>query len=109
MSNSNIHCGEINNKQNVHNNESNFVPCFLSIPPKQFALLSSLLGLLLIDNLDLDQQNSLGNFVVNIGQSILTAAAQGQALQSDNQKYDQTRWQIEMLKKQIVELEQQLS
>jgi len=108
MPNRYAHCGE-SNGQNIHDNYSNFVPYFLSLPPKQFALLSSLLGLILIDNLDLEQQNSLGNFIVNIGQFILTTAAQGQALENGNQNNDQIRRKIEMLKKQIIELEQQLS
>lgn len=57
-----------------------------SLPPKQFSLLASLIGLLLIDGLDLGEQNSLGNFLVGVGQAILTAAAQEQALQDKKQK-----------------------
>jgi len=73
-------------------------------------LLASLLGILLIDNLDLDQQNALGNFIVGIGQSILTAAAQGQSLQNgDQQNDDHIRQQVQLLKKQICELEKELN
>lgn len=57
--------------------------CFFSLPPRQLALLSSLIGILLTDNLNPDQQNTLGNFIVNIGQVILTSAAQGQLLQDN--------------------------
>jgi hypothetical protein len=72
----------------LNNNDINMIKtstsCFFSLPPKQVSLLSSVIGILLIDNLDLNQQNSLGNFIVSIGQAILTAAAQGQSLQSTN-------------------------
>jgi len=105
----------VNGNGNQNNNlytESNcvnpFVECFFSLSPKQFSLLSSLLGILLIDNLDLNQQNSLGNFIVNIGQAILTAAAQGQILQSNNSKDNHLRQQIQALKQQIYTLEQEL-
>jgi len=81
---------------------------FFSIPPRQYALLSTLLGILLIGNLDLNQQNSLGNFIVNVGQAILTAAAQGQALQNNSSQDDRIRKKIEMLKKQIGDLEKEL-
>lgn len=49
-----------------------------SLPPKQFILLSSLIGILLIDNIDAKEQIILGKFINNIGQTILTAAAQEQ-------------------------------
>ena len=62
---------------------------FFSLPPKQFALLSSLIGILLTDNLNPDQQNALGNFIVNIGQVILTSAAQGQLLQDSGSQKQQ--------------------
>ena len=82
---------------------------FFSMPPKQFALLSSLLGILLVDNLNIEQQNSIGNFIVNIGQSILTAAAQGEAIKTNNEKNDKIRKQIEELKKELCELEKELN
>lgn len=73
---------------NDNNSESAFASCFFSLPPKQFALLSSLIGILIIDKLDINQQNSLGNFLINVGQVILTSAAQGQLIQSNNQQND---------------------
>lgn len=92
-----------------HNNTAdNPVSGFFSLPPVQFTMLSVLLGIILIENLDLDQQNTLGNFIVNVGQVILTAAAQGQTLQSAGQEKDQVRQQIQILKKQISALEQGL-
>jgi len=82
---------------------------FFSLPPKQYALLSALFGLLLIDGLDAAEQNSLGNFIVNVGSTILTAAAQSQLIESNDKKNEHIRQQIEMLKKQIYELEKEIN
>lgn len=83
---------------------------FFMLPPKQFALLSTLIGILIIDNLDLNEQNSLGNFIVNVGQTILVAAAQGEALKSNNSGNDDYyHRQIKLLKDQIWELEKKLN
>lgn len=64
------------------NSESNayktLVSYVTSLPPKQFILLSSLIGILLIDNIDTEDQFILGKFINNVGQTILTAAAQEQ-------------------------------
>ncbi len=87
--------------------------CLLSLPPNQFALLSSILGILLLDGLNVDQKNALGNFVVNIGQAILTAASQEQSLQNSNKQNnspdnDQINEEIEELKKQVALLKKEL-
>ncbi len=109
MSNSGNSCGDpCNNSCSDSNCTNPLAACFFSLPPKQFSLLSSLLGILLVDNLDLDQQNSLGNFIVNIGQAILTAAAQGQSLQSNSSQNDHIRQQILTLKQQLYTLEKEL-
>jgi len=79
-----------------------------SLPPAQLSLLSSLLGFLFIDGLDLDQQNALGNFIVGIGQTILTAAAQGQLIQSASDPTTQMQKQIQRLKKQVDALERKV-
>lgn len=110
--NKNMYNNFYNNSCNNPCNNSSYVnpltQSFFSLQPKQFSLISSLLGILLIDNLDLNQQNSLGNFIVNVGQAILTAAAQGQALQSNSSQDDRIRQKIEMLKQQICDLEKEL-
>ena len=54
------------------------VSCITSLPPKQFVLLSTLIGVLLIDNIDPKDQLILGKFINNIGQTIFIAAAQEQ-------------------------------
>lgn len=103
----NCDCGEPGNNLCNDNNILNpLASCFFSLPPIQFSLLSTLVGILLIDNLDTNQQNSLGNFIVGVGQTILTAAAQGILLKS-NSHDENIRQQIKMLKKQLCELEQE--
>jgi len=97
----------ISNKSKTTTNQ-NIKPCILNAPPKQFSILSSVIGLALIDGLDIDQQNALGNFLVNVGQNILTAAAQGQVTANIKQDND-TAVQIENLKCQLNQLEEQIN
>lgn len=82
--------------------------CLLSLPPKQFAALATIFGLLLLDDLSLDQQSALGNFLLSVGQTILTASAQEQSLQSCNSQNDQVNNDIEDLKKQIALLKKEI-
>lgn len=79
-----------------------------ALPPAQFSLLSSVLALLFVEGLDLGQQNSLGNFIVGIGQTILVAAAQGQLIQENSDPTAQMQRQIQALKKQVDCLEHQI-
>lgn len=74
---------DTSNNEDKDNNSANttyktLVSYITSLPPKQFILLSSLIGILLIDNIDAKDQIILGKFINNIGQTILTAAAQEQ-------------------------------
>lgn len=52
------------------------------IPPEQFTLLATIIGVLLSSELDPNEQNSVGNFLVSVGQTLLTSAAQAQLQQS---------------------------
>jgi len=56
---------------------------FFSMTGNEFALLSASLGVLLTKNLTADEQNSLGNFFLSVGQSLLTSAAQDQLKSSE--------------------------
>ncbi len=109
---------QINNDKSLNNksceNISRIESCLLSLPPNQFALLSTIFGLLLLDDLNIDQKNALGNFIVNIGQTLLTAAAQEQSLQNNNpqnnnSESDQMLEDIEDLKKQIALLKKEIN
>jgi len=90
------------------NNSNPIESCLLSLHPQKFALLSTILGLSLLDDLNINQKNALGNFIVNIGQTILTAAAQEQSLQNDDSQNDQILDEIEDLKNQIALLKKEL-
>ena len=59
-----------------------------SIPPVQFTALATIIGILLSCDLDADEQNSLGNFFLTIGQVLATIASQQAVFESnpDNQK-----------------------
>lgn len=63
-----------------HNTSNNtykaLISYIVSLPSKQFVLLSTLIGILLIDNIDSKDQLILGKFISNISQTIFTAAAQ---------------------------------
>lgn len=66
-------------ENNVSNNTYKALVSYITtLPPKQFILLSSLIGILLIDSIDAKDQIILGKFINNVGQTILTAAAQEQ-------------------------------
>ncbi len=80
---------------------------FDKIPPNQFSLIAALLGILLNLELDVNEQNSLGNFFVSIGQTMLTAAAQSANQESHPtdqsmlQQINQMTAQLDALKKQL--------
>lgn len=78
-----------------------------SAPPVQFTIIASLIGVLLSDDLDANEQNSLGNFLITIGQELVTISSQITNLQSRhqneyfNQQIDQLNTQINLLKQQL--------
>lgn len=73
---------------------------FNKIDPVTYALLAAVLGLLLVNAMDVDEQNSFGNFLVTIGQSLLTSAAQSVNLKGKAGKSDL----LEQLDRMSVEL-----
>ena len=91
-------------KENLNNRKTE--ACFLSLPPKQFALLGAILGLAVSEKLNEDEKNSLGNFLVSIGQSMMTAAAQEQLFQEDSSKDEIILREIADLKEQLRLLKQ---
>ncbi|WP_149677434.1 hypothetical protein [Thermoclostridium caenicola] len=46
---------------------------FNKLPPNQFALLAAFLGVLLNFALNSEEKAALGNFIISIGQTMLTA------------------------------------
>jgi len=84
---------------------------FDQIPPKQFTLLSTLLGLLLTADLNENEQNSFGNFLVTVGQALLTNVSQVQtqkAFSDNQQRYDDVCRQIAQLNAQLSEMKKQI-
>ncbi len=73
---------------------------FFNIPPGSFSVLASILGVGLAKNLNSDQQNSLGNFILSVGQSIVTFNAQ-QTLQQSKDDNQQMIDQIQLMKQQL--------
>ena len=69
---------------------------FNRVPPTGFALLAAFLGTLLNFALNSEEKAALGNFIVSIGQTMLTAQAQ-----EENQKSIRER---EDLRKEVREL-----
>ncbi|MCL1858691.1 MAG: hypothetical protein FWF92_05605 [Oscillospiraceae bacterium] len=52
------------------------MPDFFKMPEKEIILLSAEVAILLADNLTSDQQSTLGNFLMAVGQDIILAAGQ---------------------------------
>lgn len=76
-------CSPDNNPDKKENANS-IASLFFSLPPKQFTLLSTLLGIQMTENLNIDQQNTLGNFLVGVGTAILTSAGQSELIKEQN-------------------------
>lgn len=85
MDKSNIDLDKLKNCM-CEGKESTLFSCLFSLPPRQFALLSSLIGVILNDNLSANELNALGNFMVNTGLTILTAVAQEQLIEDKSQQ-----------------------
>ncbi|MTI47826.1 hypothetical protein [Sporosalibacterium faouarense] len=87
--------------------KSNFEDCFFSLPSQNFTGLASVLGFIIASRLNSNQQNSFGNFLQLLGQTMLTISAQDSTLQSDDNN-SQVAEQLELIKKQIEIIERQL-
>lgn len=55
-----------------------------SLNPYEFTSMATLIALLIAPTLSINQQNSLGNFFEQIGQTFLTIAAQNQTVKHKN-------------------------
>lgn len=58
--------------------------CLDNIPPTQFAVFAALIGAALAEELDVNEQNSIGNFLVSVGQTLLTIAAQTETQKAES-------------------------
>jgi len=76
--------------------------CCLS--PRLLGILTAIIALIVSDNLDTSQLNVLGNFIMGIGQTILTISAQEECLKSAQESDQDKQYfndQIELIKKQV--------
>ncbi len=91
------------------------------IQPNQLALLSTILGIIISNNLNSNQQNAFGNFLEAIGQIILTINAQSQNISyinssSNNSNYcnssedsKKTNSDLDDLKKEMKKLKKHIN
>ena len=49
---------------------------FFKMPEKEIIILSTEIAILLSDNLTSDQQNTLGNFILSVGQNLILGVGQ---------------------------------
>ena len=47
-----------------------------SLDPTEYTIISILIAILVSSNLSINEKNSIGNFLIEIGQTLLTIAAQ---------------------------------
>jgi peptidoglycan hydrolase CwlO-like protein len=92
---------------------------FFSLTPDEMAVFGALLGFALTKPLTIDEQNVLGNVLIEAGEILLVVAAQRTLLESikkeqenkeqQNQKpSEDVQSQIEQLQKQIQQLQNQI-
>ena len=78
----------------------NFANLISTLSPIEFTTLGVIAGYVLTISLDIQTQNSLGNWFELVGQILLTASAQGSATLT-NEEYNKLVSDVELLK-QIV-------
>lgn len=77
------------------------------LQPTEFAFITFVLAVVIAENLDINEQNSIGNFFQALGQEILLINAQQQLLvnaQDDSsvcQELESLKKQIEILEKKV--------
>ena len=70
--------------QFINNDYKSLADFLFSFTGNEFAIISSIIGFIISQNLDIDEVNSLGNFFENIGQFMLAKAAQDQVISNRN-------------------------
>lgn len=92
-------------KQNIF---KSLQSAFLNLNPYEFTLLAALIGFLLCEGLNYNQQQTIGNFFEMVGQTTLTVGAQNQNISegvSPDTTMDYTSI-IDILKNKIDNLEE---
>lgn len=73
--------------QFVNNDYQSLADYLFSLTGNEFAILSSVIGYLISQNLKIDQVNSLGNFLEAVGQFMLSKSSQDQVRKNRNQQH----------------------
>lgn len=81
----------------------------LSLNSYEFCTLAFIIGIILCDGLNYNQQQSLGNFFEQIGQTILTIGAQNENLDNPIQSSPNISDAVELLKGKIGNIEKIIS
>ena len=74
-----------------------------SIPPYEYSLYATIIAFIIASCLNLNAQNAFGNWLEQVGQIILTIAAQASATPSD-QEYNKLVDEVNQLKKELNDL-----
>lgn len=77
------------------------------LPPRTLCIVAVVIGLIMVDDLTAAEQNSLGNFIILIGQVLETNSAQQAVYDSrqqakTNQNYEQRLQKLESLFKNSI-------
>ena len=64
------------------------MPDFFKMPEKEIIILAAETAILFSDNLTADQQNTLGNFLMTVGQNIVLGAGQKAIRENNRDKND---------------------
>lgn len=86
-------------------NDFNFPP---NTDPHTFSLIAVLVGFASCGNYTVDEQNSIGNWLILVGQYILTHAAQEQLIQGRTNKSNKNQSDIDLLKKALKDIQDNL-
>lgn len=81
---------------------------FFDLPAELLSALGTVLGFALLGPLNYDQQNILGNWLMLVGEILVTNAAQGQFLQQQQQTGLQEQ-RLDTLERELAALRAQLS
>ena len=72
--------------QFVNNDYKSLSDFLFSFTGNEFAIISSIVGFIISQNLEIDEVNSLGNFFESVGQFMLCKAAQDQVIANKNKR-----------------------
>ncbi|MCI5745385.1 MAG: hypothetical protein MR270_03790 [Erysipelotrichaceae bacterium] len=72
--------------QFINNDYKSLSDYLFSFTGNEFAIISSIIGFIISQDLSIDQVNSLGNFLESVGQFMLAKAAQDQVISNRNKR-----------------------